>query len=97
MGRYDIWERVPQTTCFKFDGSLPYGTVSTCMLKMKMLSRAVVMHTDHIILDKISGECLSCSGVSGCDDGIVLVSGAFRLLDKEFCGSRLNINYYKRG
>jgi len=36
MGRYDglefIWERVPQTTSFKFDRSVSQGTV--CLFKM---------------------------------------------------------------
>jgi len=55
MGRYDrlkfIWERIPQTTSFEFERSLPQGTA--CMFKMKMLSRAGVMYMDHIILDSI--------------------------------------------
>ena len=53
MGRYDrlkfIWERIPQTTSFEFERSLPQGTA--CMFKMKMLSRAGFMYMDHIILD----------------------------------------------
>ena len=40
MGRCDglefIWETVPQTTSFKYDRSLPQGTM--CLFKMKVLS-----------------------------------------------------------
>jgi len=45
MGRYDrlkfIRERVPQTTSFKFNRSLPQGTMF--MFKMKILSGAGVV------------------------------------------------------
>ena len=58
MGRYDglefIWERVPQTTSFKFDRSLPQGTV--CLFKVKVLSRAGIIYMERIILSKIIGE-----------------------------------------
>ena len=47
MGRCDglefIWERVPQTTSFKFDRSLPQGTM--CLFKMKVLSIERVLYT----------------------------------------------------
>jgi len=40
VGRCDglefIWETVPQTTSFKYDRSLPQGTM--CLFKMKVLS-----------------------------------------------------------
>ena len=49
-----IWERIPQATSFKFDRSLPQGTI--CLFKMKVLSRAGVIDMEHRIMSKIIGE-----------------------------------------